>query len=47
MKTEQIQVPDGYELRQVSEGKWELVKEEGALKQIEKYKKEKQHHFHF
>ena len=34
MKTEQIQVPDGYELQQVSEGKWELVKEELTLEQI-------------
>lgn len=34
MKTEQIQVPDGYELKQVSAGKWELAKEEVTLDDI-------------
>lgn len=36
MKTVEIQIPDGYELKQVSEGKWELVKKELTLEQIHK-----------
>ena len=34
MKTVEIKVPNGYELKQVSDGKWELVKEEITLEQI-------------
>lgn len=34
MKTTQIQIPDGYELEQVSKGKWELVKSKKYLHEI-------------
>lgn len=34
MKKETIEVPDGYELKQVSEGKWELVESEKDLHEI-------------
>lgn len=34
MKIEQIQIPNGYELKQVSEGKWELVKSDKDLREI-------------
>lgn len=31
-----IQIPDGYDLKQVDDGKWELVKKELTLEQIHK-----------
>lgn len=34
MKTVEIQVPEGYELKQVSAGKWELVKSEKDIRDI-------------
>lgn len=34
MKTETIEVPNGYELKQVSEGKWELVKSDDDIRDI-------------
>lgn len=34
MKTETIEVPNGYELKQVSEGKWELVKSDEDIRDI-------------
>lgn len=37
MKTVEIKVPNGYELKQVSDGKWELVKEELTLWSILKH----------
>lgn len=34
MKTIELQVPDGYELKQVAEGKWELVKSDKDIYDI-------------
>lgn len=34
MKTVELQIPNGYELKQVSEGKWELVKSDTDIRDI-------------
>lgn len=34
MKTVELQIPDGYELKQVSEGKWEIVKSNKEIREI-------------
>lgn len=34
MKTVEIQIPEGYELKQVSESKWKLVTKERTLEQL-------------